>query len=62
MVHWVIIHTKYQGSRPSGFRKEGFLYVFIKLVNVSSDLQDEDILTTEPQFDKFGRVPLGDAT
>ena len=58
----VMLHTKYQGSIPSGFRQEDFLYVFIMLVNVNSDLQDEVTLATEPKFDKYGSVPLGDAT
>ena len=23
-VHWLMLHTKYQGSRPCGFRQEDF--------------------------------------
>ena len=40
--------TTYQISRiqNSGFRQEGFLYDYIMLVSVNSDLQDEAILTT----------------
>ena len=31
-----MVHTKYEGSRPSSFRLEGFLCVFIMLVYFAS--------------------------
>ena len=46
-----MLHIKYQGSKPSGSRQEYF-YVFIMLFDVNSDLLDEAILTTEPQFER----------
>ena len=28
-VHWLMLHTKYQGSRPCGFRQEDFLFYHV---------------------------------
>ena len=42
MVHWVMLHTTYLDPVVSD-RQEGFLYVFIMLVNVNSDTQDKTL-------------------
>ena len=62
MVHWVMLHTKYQGSRPSGFKQEDFFLCF-QYVNVNS--VTSMMRPFRPQhhnLNTFGRVSLGDDT
>ena len=52
MVHCLMLHTKYDGSRPSGFKQEGCLRLqYVSQCN-TCDLQDETIFTTEQQFEQ----------
>ena len=46
MIHWLMLHTKYQGSRPSDFKQDDLFMLTI----CQCKLCDEVILTTAPQF------------
>ena len=59
----MILHTKYQGSSPCGFRQEDFFHVapYISLCKTC----DPGLGPFWPQgynLNKLGRGPLGDAT
>ena len=46
-----MLHTKYQGSRASGFKQEDFLcFEYVSQWKLFG-LHDDEILTTEPQFE-----------
>ena len=61
-VHLVMIHIKYQGSRPSGFKQEYF-YVFNLEVNVNSvTFKMTPFWTHYHNLNKLGRIPMGDVT
>ena len=55
----MMLHTKYQGTRPCGFRQEDFFHIFPIKAYVKRDP------VAKPFFynlNKPGRDPLGDAT
>ena len=55
----MMLHTKYQGSRPYGFRQEDVSMFFPKIC----DLQVGTIFGHQGHnLNKLGRGPLGDAT
>ena len=59
----MMLHTKYQGSRPNDFRQEDFFHVF---PNISlCQICDPWVEPKWPQghnLNKIGRGPRGDAT
>ena len=48
-VHEVMLHAKYQDSRPCGFRQEDFFHVFNILAYVKY---------VTPELNKLGKGPL----
>ena len=59
----MMLHTKYQGSRPCGFRQEDFfmflpILVYVKHVNPGAG----SFLAPGALFKKLVRGPQGDAT
>ena len=56
------LHTKYQGSRPSDFRQEVFMFfpiqAYVKHVTPGAG----HFLPLGHNLNKLGRGPLGDAT
>ena len=54
-------HTKYQGSRPSGFRQEGFFTFSLRLVKHLTPGVGP-FMAQGYNLNKLGRGPLGDAT
>ena len=59
----MILHTKYQGSRPCGFRQEDFFHV-APYVNLCKTCAPEagHFWPQGYNLNKLGRGPLGDAT
>ena len=58
----MMLHTKYQGPRPYGFRQEDF---FMFSLNKPLNMQPAGPGHFWPEghnLNKFGRSPLGDAT
>ena len=51
MAHWVVLHTKYQCSRPSGFKQDDCVMFSICQFELC-DLHDGALLTTAPQFEQ----------
>ena len=59
----MMLHTKYQGSRPYGFRKEDFFMFFLIWALVKHVTPVAGCFWLEGYiFNKLGRGPLGDAT
>ena len=56
----MMLHTKYQGSRPCGFRQEDFS--LFSSLSKTSDPRAEPFLTPGILFKNLGKGPLGDAT
>ena len=59
----MMLHTKYYGSRPCGFRQEDFfmffpIYAYVKHVTPRWG----HFLPQTHNLNKLGRGPLGDAT
>ena len=59
----MMLHTKYQGSRPHGFRQEDFfmffyIYAYVKHVTVGAG----HLLPQAHNLNKLGKGLLGDAT
>ena len=49
----MMLHTKYQGSRPSDFRREGIFNVFAYISQCKTcDSQGGTILTIKPLFEQ----------
>ena len=58
----MMLHIKYQGSRPCGFRQEIFsCFPYISLCK-TCDSRGGLFLTQGHYLNKLGRGPLGDAT
>ena len=59
----MMLHTKYQGSRPCGFRQEFFFHLspYISLCK-TCDLRQGHFWPPGHNLNKLGRSPLGDAT
>ena len=67
-----MLHTKYQGSRPCGFRHEVFLHLPYRSLSKIFDPREGDVKHLTPgaetfwpkgyNLSKLGRGPLGDAT
>ena len=58
----MMLHTKYQGSMPYGFRQEDFsCFLYINLCK-TCDPQGVANLSQWDNLNKLGRGPLGDAT
>ena len=57
-----MLHTKYQDSRPSGFRQEDFfMFSYLAYVNYVTPGAGQ-FLAQETNLDKLGSGPLGNAT
>ena len=59
----MMLHTKYQGYRPYGFRQEDFFMfsLYKPMLNMKL-LGSGNYLPKEHNLNKLGRGPLGDAT
>ena len=58
-----MLHTKYQGSRPFGFRQEDFFHVFPIKANVKHVTPGAGLfLAQDYNLNKLGRGPLDNAT
>ena len=61
-VYWVMLHTKYQGSKSYGFRKEEFfMFPYISLCK-TCDPRERAICGPGEYLNKLGRGILGNAT
>ena len=58
----MMLHTKYQGSRPYGFRLEDFRMFFLYSLRRTCDPQGGPFLAPGNNLNKFGRSLLSDAT
>ena len=58
----MMLHTKYQGSRPYGIRREDFfMFPYISLCK-TCDHRGGPFFAPGDNLNKLGRGPLGDAT
>ena len=59
-----MLHTKYQGTRPYGFRQQDFFYAFpyISLCKTCDSQGQGNFCPEGGNLNKLGRGPLGDAT
>ena len=58
----MILHTKYQGSRPCGFRQDFFMLLPILAYVKHVTLGRGHFWPLGYNLNKLGRGPLGDAT
>ena len=60
----MLLHSKYQGSRPCGFKQEDFVLRFFSYISLckTCDLRVEPFLPHGHNLNKLGRGPLDDAT
>ena len=60
----MMLHTKYQGSRPYGFRQENFsmFFHYISLCKICDPWCGVIFWPEGDNLNKLGRVPLGYAT
>ena len=70
MVHWVMLHVKYQSSGPYGFREEEFLKFLLwktdkpqggAILNPGVKIWTK-LVKLHTNLNKLGNGPLGDAT
>ena len=58
-----MLHTKYQSSRPYGFRQEDvFMFPYISLRKTCDPGAGHFFLPQRHNMNKLGKGPLGDAT
>ena len=63
IIHKVMLHTKYHGSRPNGFRQESFFHVS-PYISLCKACDPGGVAIFWPQgynLNRFGRGPQSDA-